>query len=149
MLNENILYPIPDEIGSFADCSLNSSVIQCLNKHYNHDNFKHIPNTLITLTTTYTNELLGCINEFETNYRKLKHEFKSKIYTFVIDEGVYCFYEAYDKGDGQCLYEFLLPMVKHELCYVDDGEPFENSCYDDIMERIKHSQIQCNCFKKL
>ena len=48
--------------------------------------FKHIPNTLITIITTYTNELFGCINEFETRYRKLRHEFKSKIYSFVIDK---------------------------------------------------------------
>ena len=75
--DQNILYSIPDEIGSFVDSSLNGYVIQCLNSQ---DNFKHIPNTLITLTTTYTNELLGCINEFETNYRKLRHVFKSKIY---------------------------------------------------------------------
>ena len=53
-------------------------------KHYNHDNFKHIPNTLTTLITTYTNELFGCINEFETRYRKLIYEFKSKVYSFVI-----------------------------------------------------------------
>ena len=40
LLSQSILYSIPDEIGSFADCSLNSSVIQCLNKHFNHDTFK-------------------------------------------------------------------------------------------------------------
>ena len=60
---------MPDEICSCADCSLNSS-------HYNHDNSNHIPNTL-TLIATYTNELFGCMNEFETKYRKLRHEFKS------------------------------------------------------------------------
>ena len=81
---QNILYSIPDEIGSFADCALNSSVIKCLNKHYNHDNFKHIPNTLIAFITTYTNELFGCINEFETKYRKLGNEFKSTIYSLGI-----------------------------------------------------------------
>ena len=79
-LNQKILYYIPDEINSFCDCSLHSSAIQCLNKHYSHDKFKHIPNTLTTLITTYTNELFGCSNEFETKYRKLRHEFKSKIY---------------------------------------------------------------------
>ena len=86
--NQSILYSIPDEIGSFADCSLNSYVIQCLNKHYSQDNFKHIPNTLITLITTYTSELFGCINDFETHYRKLRHEFKSRRYSF-IDEGLF------------------------------------------------------------
>ena len=74
--NKNILYSLPDEIGSFTDCSLNRSVIQCSNKHYSHNIFKHTPNAL----TTYTNELFGCINEFETTYRKLRHEFKSNIY---------------------------------------------------------------------
>ena len=39
-------------------------------KHYKHNNLKHIPNTLTTLRTTYTNVLFGCINEFETKYRK-------------------------------------------------------------------------------
>jgi hypothetical protein len=63
--NQDILYSIPDEIGSFADCSLNSSVIQCLNKHYSNDNLKRIPNTLTTLTTTYTNELFGCRNKLK------------------------------------------------------------------------------------
>ena len=53
--------------------------------------------------TTYTNELFGCINVFETNI-KLGHEFKSKIYSIVIVEGVECFYEAYDKGDNNCVY---------------------------------------------
>ena len=37
----------------------------------------------------------------------------------------------------------------NELCYIDNGEEFENRCYDDIIEHIKFSQIQCNCFKKL
>jgi len=41
-LNQSIFYSIPDEKGSFADCSLSGSGIQCLNKHYNRDNFKHI-----------------------------------------------------------------------------------------------------------
>ena len=63
---------------SFADCSLNSYVIQCLNKRYNHDNFTHISNTLITLITTHTDELFGCIGAFETKYRKLTHEFRCK-----------------------------------------------------------------------
>ena len=84
------------------------------------------------------------------HYRKLRHEFKSKIYWFVIVEGVDAFYEAYDKGDSDCLYEFLIPRAKHEWTYIDDGgEAFENSSYYDIIEHIKHSQIQCLCFKKL
>jgi hypothetical protein len=65
-----------------------------------------IDSKLTTSTTTYTNELFGCINEFETRYRKLRHEFKSKIYSFVIVEGVECFYEAYDKGNNPCVYDF-------------------------------------------
>ena len=103
-LDQSIAYSIPYEIGSVGDCSLNSYVIQCLNKHYSQDNFKHIPNTLTTLLTTYTNELFGCINGFETAYRKSRQEFKSKIYLFVIVEGVECLYEAYDKGDNNCVY---------------------------------------------
>ena len=51
-LNQNILFSIPDEIGSVGDYSLNSYVIQCLNKHYHHDEFKHMPNTFTTLITT-------------------------------------------------------------------------------------------------
>ena len=86
--NQKILYSIPDELGSFGDCSLNSSVIHYLNKHNNHESFKHIPNTLTTLITTHTNDLFGCINEFEDKYRKLRHEFKSRIDSFVIVEGV-------------------------------------------------------------
>ena len=147
--NQNRLYSIPDGIGAFADCSLDSSVIQCLNKQCSHDNFEDIPNTLTTLITTYTNELFGCIHEFETTYRKLRQEFQSKIYSLVIVEGVECFYEANDKGDNDCLYEFLTPRAKHELCYIDDGEAFENICYDDIMDHIRYSQIGCTCFKKL
>ena len=80
---------------------------------------------------------------------KLKYEVKSKIYSFVIYEGVDCFYEASDKGDDDCLYEFLMPRANHELCYIDNGEAFENSSYDDIMEHIKYSKMQCTCFKKL
>ena len=60
-LDQNILYSIPDEIGSFGDCSLNNYGIQCLKKHYSQDKFKHIPNTLITWITTYTNELLDVL----------------------------------------------------------------------------------------
>ena len=84
--DQNILYSIPYENGSVADCSLNSYVIQCLNKHYSHDKFKHIPNTLTILVITYTNELFGCINEFETKYRKTRHEFKSDLHSFIIVE---------------------------------------------------------------
>ena len=62
---------------------------------------------------------------------------------------VECFYEAYDKGDNNCVYEFLIPRAKHELCYIhDDGEAFENSSYDVIMEHIRYSHIGCNCFEK-
>jgi len=82
--NPSMLYSIPDEIGSLAGCSLNSYVIQCLNKHYSQNNFKHIPDTLLTLITTYTDELFGCINQFETKYRKLIHESKSKIYHLLL-----------------------------------------------------------------
>ena len=77
------------------------------------------------------------------------YEFKSKIYSFVIDEGINCLYEAQDKGSDECLYDFLLPRAKHELCYSDDEEPFETSSYDDIMEHIKYDTIRCNCFSKL
>ena len=112
-LKQNILYSIPDEIDSFADCSVDSYVIQCLSKHYSQDYFKHLPNTLIDSITTYTNELFGCINDSETNCRKLRYEYKSKIYSFVIDEGVDCFYEAYGKGDDERVYDFLIPRVKH------------------------------------
>ena len=44
---QNILYSVPDEAGSFGDCSLNTYVIQWLNKHDSQDNFKHTPNTLL------------------------------------------------------------------------------------------------------
>ena len=103
LLNRNKLYSIPDEKGSVYGCSLNTSVINYLIKHYNHDNFKHIPNTLTSLITTYTNEFFGCIIEFETRYRKLRHKFKSKIFSFLIVGGTYCFYGAYDKWDNDCL----------------------------------------------
>jgi len=73
------------------------------------------PNTLTTLTSRYTNELFGCTNEFVTTYRKLTQELKSKIYSFVIVEGVESFYEAYDKGDNTCLYEFLIPKAKTRI----------------------------------
>ena len=80
----------------------------------------------------------------------MRHEFKSKIYAFVIVEGVDCFQEAYDKRDTDCLYELLIPRAKHELSYIDDdGEAFENSCYYDIMEHIRYSQLGCHCFKNL
>ena len=123
--NQDILYSIPDEIGSFADCSWTSSVIQSLSKQYSHDNFKHIPHTLTILITTYINDLFGCISEFETKYRKLRYEFKSKMYSFFSLEGVECFYEAYDKGDNTCLHVFLMQTTKHELRYINhDGEAF-------------------------
>jgi len=44
---------------------------------------------------------------------------------------------------------FLIKRAKHELSYVDDGEAFEISCYDDIMERVRYSQIGCNYIKKV
>ena len=90
-----------------------------------------------------------CTNEFVTKYTKLRSEFKSKIYSFVIVEGVECFYEAYDKGDNNCLYAFLIPRAKRELCYIDDdGEAFENSSHDEFMEHIRYSHFGCTCFKK-
>ena len=68
--DQYVLYSIPDEISSFAECSLNSYVKQCLNKHYSQDNLKDRPHALITLITTYTDELFGCSSEFETKYKK-------------------------------------------------------------------------------
>ena len=41
-------------------------------------------------------------------------------YSFVIVEGVYCFYDASDTRDTDCLHEFLIPRAKHELSYIDD-----------------------------
>jgi len=65
-------------------------------------------------------------------------------------KGVECFHEAYDEGDNNCLYAFLLPRAKHELCYIDDdGEASENSSHDEIMDHIRYSQIGCTCFKKI
>ena len=110
-LSQKILYFTPEEMNSFCDCSLHSSVIQFLNKKYNDDHFKDIPCSLTNIITTYTNVFFGCVNEFATKYRKLKHEFKSKIYSIAINSGVECFYEAYDKGDHDCLYELLMPRV--------------------------------------
>ena len=54
-----------------------------------------------------------------------------------------------DKRDNNCLYESLIPRAKHELSYIDDGEAFEISCYDAIMEHIGYSHIGCNCFNLL
>ena len=105
------IYTTPDEIDSFGNCSLNSSTIKCLTKHYNNYYFKEIPSSLTSIITTYTNELFGDINEFEIKYRKVRNEFKSNIYTIAINKGVECFYDAYDKGDYNCLYEFLVPRV--------------------------------------
>ena len=65
------------------------------------------------------------------------------IYSIVVDNGVECFYEAYDKGDRDCLYELLIPRVKHEMCYIDDGEPSELRCYDDIIEHIRYDDVRC------
>ena len=79
----------------------------------------------------------------------MRHEFKSKVYSIVVDNCVECFYEAYDKGHNDCLYDFLTPRVKHELCYIDDDGAFEISCYDDIIEHIRYSHIGCNGFKEL
>ena len=63
-----------DEIGpdEFGDCSLHSSVILCSNKHYNHTKFKEIPCSLTSIITTYTNELVGGIHEFETHIGQLE-----------------------------------------------------------------------------
>jgi len=141
-------YSIPDEIDSFGDCSLHSSIIQCLNKHYNQNSFKDIPSTLTSLITTYTNELFCDINDFEINYRKVRNEFKSKIYSIAIDRGVECFYDAYDKGDDRCLYEFLIPRLKSELLD-DDDEPYEISYHDDVIEYIRYNHIDCINFKNL
>jgi len=87
-LNQKILYYIPDEVNSFCDCSLHRSVIQCCSKHYNHDYLKDIPCSLTNIITTYSNELFNCVNEFETRYRKLRHEFESKTHSIVVDTGV-------------------------------------------------------------
>ena len=76
--------------------------------------------------------------------------FKSKIYSFVIVEGVDCFCDAYDKGDNDCLYEVLIPRAKHQLSYIDDdSEAFEDSCYYDIMEHLRYSQLGCHWFKQI
>ena len=52
------------------------------------------------------------------------------------------------KGDNNCLYVLIL-RTKHELCYNDDDEPIEISCYDDTTEHIRYSHVGCNCFTEL
>jgi hypothetical protein len=147
--NNKEIYLTPDEIDSFGNCSLHSSIIKCLNKHYDNTSFNNIPSALTSIITSYTNELFGDINEFETKYRKVRNEFKSKIYTFAICKGVECFYEAYDKGDDKCLYGFLEPRLKTELIDDDDDETYEISCYDDVIEHIRYSHVDCINFKDL
>ena len=142
-----IEYSIPDEINSFGDCSLHGYVIQCLNKHYNHNIFKHIPNTLTDIIATYFAELFGDVNDFELKYRKVRNQFKSAIYTFTINHGVECFYDAYGNGDDYCLYSFLLPRTKRDTLYIDEDEPIYNNYYDEIIEHIKYSNVRCCNFK--
>ena len=43
--NNKVIYSTPDEIDSFGNSSLHGYVIQCLNTHYNHNNFKDIPSS--------------------------------------------------------------------------------------------------------
>jgi len=59
------------------------------------------------------------------------------------------FFKAYDKWDHACLYEFLIPRVKHESCYIDVGEPFEVSCYDDVIQHVRYDDVRCCAFKEL
>ena len=58
-----------------------------------------------------------------------------------------CFYDAYDKGDYNCLYEFLVPRVKTELID-DDDDTLEISCHDDVIEHIRYNHVDCINFKK-
>ena len=44
---------------------------------------------------------------------------------------------------------FLVLRAQHELYYIDDDEPIEISCYDDIVQHIRYSHIGCSCFKEL
>ena len=70
-------------------------------------------------------------------------------YSILVDKGVEWFYEAYDQGGHDCLYELLIPRVKRELCYIDNVEPFQSSCYDDIIEHIRYNDVRCCNFNKL
>ena len=142
------LYSIPDEAQTFGCCSLHKSVIEELNNKHDYTNFKDIPNTLRNEITTYTNELFGDISDFETKYRKLRNEFKSIVYSYVIDNGVECMYMAYDKGDPDGLNDFLEPRAITET-YEDDEEEIQISCYDDIVEHIRYSHDDCPMFKGL
>ena len=72
-LNNKDIYLTADKTDSFGDCSLHSYVIQCLNIHYDNASFNNIPSTLTSIITSYTNELFGEINEFETTYRKVRN----------------------------------------------------------------------------
>jgi len=60
---------------------------------------------------------------------------------------VECFYDAYDKGDDNCLYEFLVPRVKTELID-DDDDTLEISCHDDVIEHIRYNHVDCINFKR-
>ena len=106
-----------DEIDEFGDCSLHSSVIQCLNKHYNHTNFKDIPCSLTSIITTYTNDLFGDINEFETKYRKVRNEFKQCIYSDIVKSGINILSGAFDRGDVYNLKDFIEPRLKTNYEY--------------------------------
>ena len=39
--------------------------------------------------------------------------------------------------------------MKHELCYIDVGEQFEISCYDDIIEHTRYDHVSCCIFISL
>ena len=65
-------------------------------------------------------------------------------------KGVECICQAYDPGDGDCLFEFLKPRIKTEFIDDDDdGEIYETNAYDDITEHIKYSHVDCIDFNNL
>ena len=129
-------YTAPDEIDSFGNCSLHSSVIQILNKNHNNTSFKTIPDSLTSIIITYTDELFGDINEFEIKYRKLRNEFKQCIYSNIVNFGIDILSGAFDRGDVYNLLDFIEPRLNKNLKY----EHFILSM---------NIQIDSNCFKKM
>lgn len=109
----------------------------CVIKHLNH----HLnDNKLIDkLPLTLNNEILSMncmlshdLREFEQNYSKVRQEFKSEIYSKVITKyHEEMWWDAYDKGDEECLEEFLRPRVK-----VNSKSSF-SEVYGDITESIR------------
>ena len=113
----------------YCDCSLHRSVVSILNSHSECDVLLPLPDAVMHVIASFSGDLFGYARQFETKYNRVRQEFKRIMFSHTIGLGEeHLLYDAYDKGDPDCLSVFMEPrLIEYDTAI---------HSYDDFADHI-------------